>query len=83
MSVFRKGGGGGTVKRLISFRRVYMSLIQDKLKVYGLQLTVFHSHINEVLITSCVYIITSAVSDQKGFLSKVLLLLSRSSVMPS
>ncbi len=67
-----------------------MSLIQDKLKVYGLQLTVFHSHINEVLITSCVYIITSAVSDQKGFLSKVLLLLSlniiqeaRSSVMPS
>ncbi len=60
-----------------------MLLILDKLKVYGLQLTVFHSHINEVLITSCVYIEISTVSDQKGLLSKVLLLLSRSSVMPS
>ncbi len=43
----KKEGGGG-VKSLINFRRVYMSLIQDKLKVYGLQLIVFHSHINEV-----------------------------------
>ncbi len=53
--VYVRGGG----------QLIYMSLIQDKLKVYGLQLTVFHSHIND--ITACVYIVISAVSDQNRF----------------
>ncbi len=48
--MFKRKAGGGGGGGVINFRRVYMSLIQDKLKVYGLQLTVFHSHINEVYI---------------------------------